>query len=107
MAGKKRVHKTYRGKVVDLDALIMMNEQQVAVGNANMNARGDVLGKGGIVKKSVEEINEEYYQQQVRSQTQMHESPAVNKPKASAVEAEESIAPTPKRRKTTSKKKGD
>jgi hypothetical protein len=53
---------TYRGKKIDLQSLIMMNEHTVALGNANMNARGDVLGKGGRVVKTAEERHAEYIQ---------------------------------------------
>lgn len=53
---------TYRGKKIDLQSLIMMNEQTVALGNANMNARGDILGKGGRIVKTAEERQAEYLQ---------------------------------------------
>lgn len=55
---------TYKGRPVDMGALVMMNEHAVALGNANLNARGDVLGAGREVIKTSEEIVEEYYAQQ-------------------------------------------
>jgi hypothetical protein len=39
----KKVYKTAYGKTVDLGALILQNENVRAVGNMNVNARGDVL----------------------------------------------------------------
>ena len=38
-----KVYKTALGKVVDMGALILQNESIRAVGNMNVNARGDVL----------------------------------------------------------------
>jgi hypothetical protein len=39
----KKVYKSAQGKIVDLGALILQNENTRAVGNMNVNARGDVL----------------------------------------------------------------
>jgi hypothetical protein len=38
-----KVYKTARGRTVDMGALILQNESVRAVGNMNVNARGDVL----------------------------------------------------------------
>ncbi len=59
------LHRTANGKVIDTDALRQKNETTVAVGNANTNARGDLLGKGGVIIKKREEIANEFYAQQV------------------------------------------
>ena len=37
----KEVYKSARGKTVDMGALRLKNEQERAVGNMNVNARGD------------------------------------------------------------------
>jgi len=52
-------HVTYRGKHVDMELLRFKNQHQVAVGNLNMNARGDVLGRGGVIVKTREELLKE------------------------------------------------
>ena len=52
-------HVTYRGKHVDMELLRFKNQHQVALGNAKMNARGDILGRGGIVVKTREELLKE------------------------------------------------
>jgi hypothetical protein len=52
---------TMQGKVIDVGALMAQNETSVAVGNANMNARGDILGAGGQVIKRKEEVAQEYH----------------------------------------------
>ena len=49
-----------RGKVVDMSLLMSQNEQKVALGNANMNARGDVIGPNGQIVKTREQITQEY-----------------------------------------------
>jgi hypothetical protein len=52
-------HTSYRGMQVDMDMLRFQNQHSVAIGNANMNARGDVLGRGGVVVKTREELLKE------------------------------------------------
>lgn len=52
------------GKTVNMDALRLQNENTIAVGNMNVNARGDLLGHGGKVIKTRNELMQEYYQQQ-------------------------------------------
>lgn len=52
--------KSARGKEVNIDALRIANQYSVAAGNANVNARGDLLGKNGKVVKTREELAQEY-----------------------------------------------
>jgi hypothetical protein len=62
--------KTYtsmRGKEVDLEKLSLKNEKEPAVGNAKMNARGDIIGTGGKVVKTREEILQDYYKNNPRA----------------------------------------
>lgn len=42
-----RVYKTANGKTLDVGALILKNEQVRAVGNMNVNARGDKIDAQG------------------------------------------------------------
>lgn len=53
--------KSIKGREVDMDALRKANPDAVAVGNANLNARGDLLGKGGKIIKTREELAREYH----------------------------------------------
>lgn len=55
------LYKTATGRVIDMEALRLANETSVAVGNANLNARGDLLGPGGKIVKTREELAKEYY----------------------------------------------
>lgn len=54
---------TMQGKVIDVGALMAQNETAVAIGNANMNARGDILGAGGQIVKRKEQVAQEYHKQ--------------------------------------------
>ena len=74
------IHYTYKGKPVDMGALLMMNQHAVALGNANLNARGDVLGQGGEIIQTAEQIAEEYYQQQAAQVVTTDEAIAVSDP---------------------------
>ena len=51
-----------RGKVVDMDLLRKKNELTPAIGNARVNARGDLLGPGGKIVKKREEMVRDYYE---------------------------------------------
>ena len=50
-----------RGEWVDFTKYMAQNEEAIAVGNANMNARGDIIGPGGKVVKKREDIAAEYH----------------------------------------------
>ena len=50
-----------RGRTVDMARLAMEHGDMVALGNASMNARGDLLGPGGQVVKTREQIARDYH----------------------------------------------
>jgi len=55
--------KTYRtssGKSIDFGALLLANETAPAIGNMNVNARGDEIDPSGNITKSREDIMREY-----------------------------------------------
>lgn len=54
-----KTHTSYRGQKIDMEMLKFQHQYSVAVGNANMNARGDIIGSGGTVVKKREELLEE------------------------------------------------
>lgn len=54
------VHYSYRGKAVDMNALSKKYEKEIALGNAKMNAKGDIIGRGGKIIKTREEQIAEY-----------------------------------------------
>lgn len=53
--------RSMRGKVIDMARLAAENSHQIALGNANMNARGDILGHSGTVIKSREQMTRDYH----------------------------------------------
>ena len=59
--------RSFRGKEVDMLKLFHKNEKKIALGNARMNARGDIIGRGGIILKSREEQVKEY-QEKIKEQ---------------------------------------
>ena len=52
-----------QGRYVDIEKLRAANESVRAIGNMNVNARGDVLGPGGAVVKPKSEVMQKYYEQ--------------------------------------------
>ena len=52
-----------QGRMVDIEKLRAANESVQAVGNMNVNARGDVLGAGGKVVTPKEAVIRKYYEQ--------------------------------------------
>ena len=51
-----------QGRMVDIEKLRSANETVQAVGNMNVNARGDVLGPGGKVVTPKSEVITKYYE---------------------------------------------
>lgn len=55
------VYRTYRGKIIDLEAIRRKHADTVAVGNMGVNARGDKLGPGGEIISPVQEKSRMHY----------------------------------------------
>ena len=62
-APRKKMYRSMQGRMVDIEKLRAANESTPAVGNMNVNARGDVLGAGGQVVTPKEQIIKKYYEQ--------------------------------------------
>lgn len=61
MAQKRgKTYRTSSGKQVDFGALLLANETAPAIGNMNVNARGDEIASDGSITKSREQIMREY-----------------------------------------------
>ena len=76
-AKPKRMYRTMQGRMVDIEKLRTANESVQAVGNMNVNARGDVLGAGGQVVTPKETIIKQYYEQ---PKGMVSDAPTKNKP---------------------------
>ena len=54
----KKVYRTAQGKLVDLGALEAQNQHVRAVGNMNVNARGDKIdANGNVISTRAEQVN--------------------------------------------------
>ena len=53
--------RTAKGKMLDMSQLMADNQTTVALGNASMNARGDIVNGKGEVIKDRNQIAKEYY----------------------------------------------
>lgn len=56
----KILHRSFRGEDVDLEQLLMNQGESVALGNAGLNARGDLVDTKGRIVKTAEQIDKEY-----------------------------------------------
>lgn len=57
----KKVYRTAQGKVVDLGALQLQNENVRAVGNMNVNARGDTLDStNNVIERKTRQVQRQY-----------------------------------------------
>ena len=61
--------RTNQGQMLDMDALMLQGEKEIALGNMKVNAKGDVLGKNGEVIQSAEDRARAYYQDNPKSST--------------------------------------
>ena len=57
----RKTYRSNRGVELDMEALRLKNENAVAMGNMKINARGDILGKGGEVVATAKERVAPYY----------------------------------------------
>ena len=60
-----KVYKSAMGRVVDMGTLMLENEHTRAVGNMNVNARGDILDSGNRVVETKNRQVAKHYQRQV------------------------------------------
>lgn len=60
----KQVYKTAQGKTIDMGSLALQHENTRAVGNMNVNARGDLLDdKNQIIATRPQQVNQQYNKQ--------------------------------------------
>jgi hypothetical protein len=52
-----------QGREIDMEKLAQAHELTPAVGNMNVNARGDELGSGGTIARKREEVVAAYYEE--------------------------------------------
>jgi len=64
---KQTEHVTMRGRRINMDLLQKKNELTPAVGNANMNARGDRIKPNGKIVETREKMLKKYYEDNPRT----------------------------------------
>ena len=74
---RKRMYRTMQGRMVDIEKLRAANESVQAVGNMNVNARGDILGPSGKIVTKKETVIKKYYEQ---PRGMVDDTPARTKP---------------------------
>lgn len=52
--------KSYKGKNIDMSTLLEQQSSTLAAGNMRVNARGDIIGRGGKIIKTREQAENEY-----------------------------------------------
>lgn len=57
----KNVYKTAQGKIINMDTLRLLNEKESAIGNMNVNARGDQIDSDGKIIMRRSEIMKNHY----------------------------------------------
>jgi len=117
MVARRKLYRTMQGRMVDIEKLRSANESVQAVGNMNVNARGDILGRGGNVVTPKETVIKKYYEQPKGmvddTPARVRQTPPA-KPKAIKTKAVETKAVEPKKaatpkvalKKTVAPKKG-
>ena len=60
---RRRMYRTMQGRMVDIEKLRTANESVRAVGNMNVNAKGDILGAGGQIITPKASVMAKYYEQ--------------------------------------------
>lgn len=60
----KNVYRTAQGKQIDMGKLVLQNERVRAVGNMNVNARGDLIGpEGQVIDSKARQVKRQYDRQ--------------------------------------------
>lgn len=57
------VYRSAQGLLVNMDNLRLLHEQEKAVGNMDVNARGDQVAKNGQVIKNKNQVIKDHYRQ--------------------------------------------
>jgi len=61
-APRKRMYRSMQGRMIDIEKLRSANEDTRAIGNMNVNAKGDVLGIKGSIATPKAEVIKKYYE---------------------------------------------
>ena len=66
----QKTYRTAQGKVIDMGKLMLQNEKTRAVGNMNVNARGDIIDdKNQVIDDKTKQVKR-HYDRQVQNRTE-------------------------------------
>ena len=66
----QKTYRTAQGKVIDMGKLMLQNEKTRAVGNMNVNARGDLIDdKNQVITDKTKQVKRQY-DRQVQNRTE-------------------------------------
>jgi hypothetical protein len=88
----QRTYRTAQGKIVDLGALQLKNENVRAVGNIPVNARGDLLDSHN---RPIDSRNQQVSKQYQKQVTNVNDSAVVSSKKQLNVQPVAQVAPVP------------
>lgn len=57
---RKKIYRTNKGKPLDMEAMRIANEKTIAAGNMKVNAKGDIVQGGRIVKSAKDRVAPSY-----------------------------------------------
>jgi hypothetical protein len=88
----RKVYKTAQGKAIDLGSLLLQNEGVRAVGNMNVNARGDLLDSGNkVIDRKNRQIQRQHNRQTVSAPTATVHTSTREAKQAQQVPVDESV----------------
>lgn len=87
------VHRTAMGKAVDMAALAAQNEKTRAVGNMNVNARGDILdSQNKVIQDNTKRVKASYAKTVIQPKNQQpRQQPQAVQPSRSELTKEEQM----------------
>ena len=92
----RKVYKSAMGKAVDLGSLILQNEGVRAVGNMNVNARGDLLdGNNRVIDQKNRQVQRQYQRTTTNVSNSVPVQSSTRAAKQSAAEAKNLVAEEP------------
>ena len=104
-APRKRMYRSMQGRMIDIEKLRAANEGIQAVGNMNVNARGDVIGAGGKVVTAKETVIKKYYEKPKGMVSDTPRSKPMPAPKQPVKQTIQKTTPAPKKVTTKAKTK--
>jgi hypothetical protein len=88
-----KTYKTAMGKTIDMRSMSMANEKIRAVGNMNVNARGDLIDSNNNIVKTRQQQLAEQYNTQTKKQNRpgTAQKPQADKPQAEPVKSKDPL----------------